>query len=39
MDAFVLLFTLAVLLAVGMPVASWGTLSNATSRPFSEVLV
>jgi len=25
--------------AVGMPVASWGTLSNATSRPFSEVLV
>jgi hypothetical protein len=25
--------------AVGMPIATWGTLSNTTSKPFSEVLV
>ena len=25
--------------AVGMPIASWGTASNATTKPFTEVLV
>ena len=25
--------------ALGMPIATWGTLSNATSKPYSEILV